>query len=102
MTKAAKLTKSQISNLNRIWTERVAFGTVAEDRSYSTAIDARMATKYGFAKMHRNAQTKLIELGLVRVLVTKVGYAVTSYGKTYTGRITVCVLTDAGRAAIGV
>lgn len=94
----AKITKNQAANLNRIWTERVACGLVHESREYHTAIDRPVSAQTGFAQMHRNASYNLVRKGLARVLVTKVKYT-GAYG---TFRVQVLVLTDAGRAAIGV
>lgn len=93
-----KITKAQRANLVRIWTERTAFGLVAADRTYQTAIDAKTCAATGFGKMHRAAQASLISKGLARVLVTKTAH-VSAYGTFY---VQVLVLTDAGRKAVGV
>jgi hypothetical protein len=93
-----KLTKSQTKNLNRIWTEKVAYMLVSADRSYSTQIDSKTCAATGFAKMHLSGAASLVSKGLATVLTTKTDYTT----KTGTFRVQVLVLTDAGRAAIGV
>lgn len=98
MTKTAKLSKAQRSNLVRIWTERCAYGLKATDRQMVTLIDARVCTLTGFARMNRNASSSLVSKGLARVLTTTVEYS-NDYADF---RVQVLVLTDKGREAIGV
>lgn len=103
MTKAAKLTKTQTANLNRIWRHRTAAGLVSRNvqgagRDLHTAIDGKTCVATGFDKMHANAAYSLVSKGLARTLVTKVSIT-NGYGTFF---VKVLVLTDAGRAAIGV
>lgn len=102
MNATAKVTKTQRANLVRIWTERTAYGLVAQDRTFRTLIDSKTCQATGFSKMHANAQSSLIQKGLARVLTTKVSHSYTSYGKTYQFFVQVLVLTDEGRKVIGV
>ncbi len=103
MTKTAKLTKTQRDNLNRIWQHRTAAGLVSRNipgagREVHTAIDGRTCVSLGFDKMHANAAYSLVSKGLARTLVTKVSMT-NEWGTFF---VKVLVLTDAGRAAIGV
>lgn len=105
MAKNTKVTKAQLKTLKGIWTQRTAAGitcTGPEGNRFTTLIDTKTATAHGFAKLNGNARASLVEKGLIRVLTTTTTFTTTCYGKTYTNRIQVAVLTDAGRAAIGV
>lgn len=100
-----KITKKQRETLKGIWTERTAAGITAqgpEGHRFRTLIDTRTATAHGFVKLNGNACSSLLEKGLIRLLTTTTTWTSDVYGKTYTNRIQVAVLTDAGRAAIGV
>jgi hypothetical protein len=105
MANTAKATKAQLKTLEGIWTQRTAAGisyTTADGNRFRRLIDTKTATQYGFSKLNGNACASLLGKGFIQLLTTTVTHTSTSYGRTYVGRIQVAVLTDAGRAAIGV
>jgi hypothetical protein len=88
----AKLTKTQLDNLNRIWTTKVAYG--AKDGAGLTGpISASLAATVGYGWISYLTSGALVRKGLARKLVTK--------DEVLGHRVVVLVLTDAGRAAIG-
>lgn len=99
-----KVTKKQRETLTRIWTERTAAGTVATigTNTVRTLIDTKTATLHGFGKLNGNTCSSLLGKGLIRLLTVTQVHQATSYGRPYTYRIQVAVLTDAGRQVIGV
>ena len=110
MARTAKISKAQLKTLKTIWTTRTAAGMASavkvDDegnryRSHSL-IDSRTCAETGFTKVHANSLSNLRDKGLVEVYVTKVSKTYTVYGETYTMFVELAVLTDAGRAAIGV
>lgn len=74
-----KLTKTQMSNLKRVWTSRIAFN-----------LNAHQAKAAGFKFMNLNPRFQLMDLGLIRTL------------KVVGTDIEVMVLTDLGRTTLGV
>ena len=95
----AKITKTQRETLRRIWTERMAVGLVkADERSMLTAINAATARKEGYSKLNGNSHSSLADKGLIIDYVTKT--KVECPAGTFL--IRVAVLTEAGRAALGV
>ena len=99
-----KVTKKQRETLTRIWTERTAAGTVAQINGHTvrTLIDTKTATRHGFGKLNGNACASLLDKGLIRLLTVTQVHQATSYGRPYTYRIQLAVLTDLGRQVIGV
>lgn len=93
----AKLTKTQTANLTTIWTTRTAHGLLSAD-GYSAGISKGAAAAAGFGKVNGNSVAGLLDRGLVRIFTTT--HRTVVGGQTY--RVQVLVLTDAGRAAIGV
>lgn len=86
------MTKTQAAALKTIWTSKTAFG--AQDRGRTVRLTRGQAAKAGYGWMNFTTSCALVSKGLARTLVTK---------DELTGcRIEVLVLTDAGRAAIGV
>jgi hypothetical protein len=104
MQNTAKVTKAQRATLVRIWTERTAAGTVANfsGTPVRTLIDTKTATAHGFGKLNGNACSSLLGKGLIRLLTVTQVHTGTSYGRPFTYRIQVAVLTDLGRQVIGV
>lgn len=103
--KNTKATKAQLKALQGIWTTKTAAGITCwgpEGHRFRTLIDTRTATAHGFAKLNGNACASLLGKGLITLVTTTVEWTSDVYGKTYHHRIQVAVLTDAGRAAIGV
>jgi hypothetical protein len=88
----AKLTKTQIANLTQIWTERTAFGTT--DRVRTFRLTRAEAKTLGYAWINRNSANALLAKGYITGMVTLDNYL--------GNRVEVAVLTDLGRAAIGV
>lgn len=106
MAKNTKATKAQLKTLKGIWTQRTAAGMICqgpEGNTFRTLIDTRTADRFGFAKLNGNSCASLVQKGFITLLkVPSTGHSFDSYGKTYTSWVQVAVLTDAGRAAIGV
>lgn len=96
----AKLTKSQISNLNRIRNERCAYGLKEVDGTLFTAIDRKTCQETGFAQMHANTAYNLVSKGYAQAENTDVTHTVTTYGETRRFQVQILVLTDKGREAI--
>lgn len=88
-----KLTATATKNLKAIWTTKVAYGATA-DRVTSVRLTAAQAAKAGYRSMNRNAASSLVAKGLAKTLVTK--------DEILGHRVLVLVLTDEGRAALGV
>jgi hypothetical protein len=107
MTKTAKATKAQLKTLKGIWTTPTAAATLwdhegADGGVVSCLVDSKQAAAAGFAKLNGNSRASLLGKGFIRLLTVTKRYHTTVYGKPSTYRIQVAVLTDAGRAAIGV
>lgn len=90
-----KLTKNQTENLKAIWTSKVAYGVFSTERSHWARIGKTECAATGFVNMHSNASQSLVMKGLARPLTTLV-----DCGQGY--RVQVLVLTDLGRAQLGV
>lgn len=96
MARTNRPTAAQLKTLRRIWTEPTASGcTDLSRRGYTYLINTADAAKAGFGKLNGNSASSLLEKGLIRELVTKVD------GPNGT-KLVLAILTDAGRAAIGV
>lgn len=87
-----KLTKTQAANLNQIWTTKTAFG--ATDRQRTVRMTRSQAATAGYGWMNFNASSSLVAKGLARTLVTT--------DELLGHRVVVLVLTDKGRAALGI
>jgi hypothetical protein len=87
------MTKTAIANLNRIWTEKVAYGATKNRRNVSR-LSRVQAKDAGYGWMNMNSSSSLVAKGLARTLVTK--------DEILGHRVLVLVLTEAGRKAIGV
>jgi hypothetical protein len=89
-----KLTKTQTAALKTIWTAKTAYGAQDKDYGMTLRIDRAAAKTAGYGWMNFNTSSVLVRRGLVRTLVTR---------DTILGhRVLVMVLTDLGRAQIGV
>lgn len=88
-----KLTKTQTANLTAIWTTKTAAGAIDADGRQVRMSKGQCAAA-GFVNMNANASSSLVTKGLATALTTLV--AVGAY------RVQVLILTDAGRAALGV
>ena len=89
-----KLTATAKNNLKTIWTSKTAAG--ATDRRSSYRITRKQAAQAGYGWMNSNASYSLVSKGLARVLITKDTVGTTG------ALVEVLVLTDLGRAQIGV
>lgn len=90
-----KLTATQTKNLKAVWTTKVAGGLVkADDRRRQTRISKATAAKAGYAAINGNSVSGLLNKGLAREMVTT--------DEVNGFRVTILVLTEKGREAIGV
>lgn len=86
-----KLTATATQNLKTIWTVKTAYDAKGPQGGRLTR---KQAAEAGYGWMNSNASYSLVKKGLAQVLVTK--------DEILGCRIRVLVLTDLGRAQLGV